>query len=162
LLQARNPALSWEKCHLLGEVCVHTGNTLLLVALRRSETHRQEIFEQIEALLIAYLRPHVGNDNLDEAGDEVLHNQVMKVMKCPHCDSQRLSKNGHRYGKQRYICKDCGKQFLESYSPKGYGDKIKQQCLQLYSDGVGFREIERQTGVSHNTVIYWVKQQEIR
>ncbi|MBW4627545.1 MAG: TetR family transcriptional regulator [Brasilonema octagenarum HA4186-MV1] len=150
LLQARNPALSTEQCHLLGEVCTHAFNTLLLHALRSNETHRQQIFEQIEALLIAYLRPHVG--------DEVLHNKVMIVMKCPHCDSERISKNGHRHGKQRYLCKDCGKQFPEVYSLQGYGDEVKQQCLELYCNGVGFREIERRTGVSHNTVIHWVKQ----
>jgi AcrR family transcriptional regulator len=105
LLQQRNKALSSQKCHLLAEVCVHAGNTLLLLALRSNKTHRREIFEQIEAFLNAYLRPHVG--------DEVLSNQVMKVMKCPRCHSLQLSKNGHRHGKQRYICKDCGRQFLE-------------------------------------------------
>lgn len=150
LLQKRNPALSPEQCHLLAEVCTHTCNTLLLLALRSDETQRQQIFEQIEALLIAYLHPHVG--------DEFLHNKVMKIMKCPHCDGERISKNGHRHGKQRYICKDCGKQFPEAYSLQGYGDEVKQQCLELYSHGIGFREIERRTGVSHNTVIHWVKQ----
>jgi predicted RNA-binding Zn-ribbon protein involved in translation (DUF1610 family) len=30
---------------------------------------------------------------------------------CPKCESTRLRKNGHRQGKQRYVCKDCGKQF---------------------------------------------------
>ena len=102
LLHERNPALSLEQCNLLAKICTHTYNTLLLIALRSHETDCQQIFAQIEALLIAYLRPHVG--------DEVLH-KVMKVMKCPHCHSQRLSKNGHRHGKQRYLCKDCGRQF---------------------------------------------------
>ncbi|MBR8835660.1 MAG: TetR/AcrR family transcriptional regulator [Stigonema ocellatum SAG 48.90 = DSM 106950] len=102
LLREYNPALCPEQSHLLAKVCTHAYNTLLLLALRSDETHCQQIFAQIEALLLAYLRPHVG--------DEVLH-KVMKVMKCPHCHSQRLSKNGHRHGKQRYLCKDCGKQF---------------------------------------------------
>ncbi|WP_442940749.1 IS1/IS1595 family N-terminal zinc-binding domain-containing protein [Nostoc sp.] len=37
------------------------------------------------------------------------------------CQSQQLSKNGHRRGKQCYRCKDCGKQFVNSstdYLPK--------------------------------------------
>ena len=34
-------------------------------------------------------------------------------IKCPACDSTELRKNGHRKDKQRYICKDCGKQFVE-------------------------------------------------
>ncbi len=34
-------------------------------------------------------------------------------VKCPVCDSTQLRKNGHRKDKQKYICKDCGKQFVE-------------------------------------------------
>lgn len=115
LLQQRNRALIPEQCQLLAEVCVHACNTLALVALRSPESHRQKLFEQIQVLLFAYLRPHIG----DEIGNEVSPPQVMKVMKsikCPHCDSSAVSKNGHRHGKQRYICKECGKQFPESYS----------------------------------------------
>jgi AcrR family transcriptional regulator/transposase-like protein len=150
LLQERNPNLSHQQCHLLAEICTHAYNTLLLLALRSDETHRQQIFEQMEVLLLAYLRPHVGDDKL--------HNKVMMVMKCPHCHGERISKNGHRHGKQRYICKDCGKQFPQDYSRQGYTDEVKHQCLELYNNGISFREIERKTGISHNTVINWVKQ----
>jgi transposase-like protein len=40
---------------------------------------------------------------------------------------------------------------------KGYPLEIRQQCLDLHAQGISFREIERNTGVSHNTVINWVK-----
>ncbi|GJD20793.1 transcriptional regulator, TetR family [Rivularia sp. IAM M-261] len=152
LLHARNPKLSDEKCQLIAEICVQAANALLVVALRNPEPRREEIFQQIEELMIAYLRPYAGDELMDD-----MHNEVMKVMICPHCNSRRLSKNGHRHSKQRYLCKDCGKQFLESYSPSGYSNDIKQQCLELHNRGIGFREIERQTGVSHNTIINWVK-----
>ncbi|QDZ39868.1 hypothetical protein FRE64_07885 [Euhalothece natronophila Z-M001] len=33
--------------------------------------------------------------------------------KCPQCHSQSYRKNGRVRGKQRYRCKDCGRQFLE-------------------------------------------------
>lgn len=57
-----------------------------------------------------------------------------------------------------YHCQCCGRQFVASYSAKGYSDEVKRQCLTLYVNGLGFRAIERCTGVSHNTVIQWVKQ----
>lgn len=41
---------------------------------------------------------------------------------------------------------------------EGYSDDIKQQCLRMYVNGMGFRGIERVTGVHHITVIYGVKQ----
>jgi AcrR family transcriptional regulator len=106
LLQQRNPALSKVQCSLLAEVCVHSSNAVMLAALRSSDQqHQQHLIQQIEELLVSYLEPHVGNHLLDN---------VMKVMKCPHCQSEQLSKNGYRRGKQCYRCKDCGKQFVEN------------------------------------------------
>jgi NYN domain len=34
-------------------------------------------------------------------------------MKCPRCESTSYRKNGRRNDKQNYLCKNCGKQFLE-------------------------------------------------
>ncbi len=79
-------------------------------------------------------------------------------MNCPHCASNLIRKNGHRRGKQNYICVDCDRQFIESYSKRGYDDEIKHRCLTMYVNGIGFRAIERLTGVNHNTVINWVKE----
>ena len=105
LFHWRNPNLSLEFCELLAQVCVNAGNTLLVIALRSDPQRREAIYQQIRSLLLAYLTPHIG--------DEIIANQVMKkVMKCPRCDSQKLAKNGHRHGKQRYLCKECGRQFL--------------------------------------------------
>lgn len=58
-----------------------------------------------------------------------------------------------------HICTSCGRQFIAVYDPpKGYSDAIKQECLTLYVNGMGFRGIERFQGVHHPTVIYWLKQ----
>lgn len=40
----------------------------------------------------------------------------MANMKCPQCESTSLRKNGHRSGRQNYLCKNCGRQFLEPSS----------------------------------------------
>jgi AcrR family transcriptional regulator len=106
ILKQRNSALSEAEFMLLAEVCVHSSNAVILAALRNSDLqHRQLLTQQIEDLLVSYLEPHVGDKLLDN---------VMKVMKCPHCRSQHLSKNGNRRGKQCYLCKNCGKQFVET------------------------------------------------
>ena len=72
-------------------------------------------------------------------------------MNCPNCDSNNIRKNGQRSGKQNYQCKNCGHQFIESYSPRGYSQEVKEACL--YVNGNGFMAIERMTKVNHNTVI---------
>jgi len=78
-------------------------------------------------------------------------------MICPECQSSNFKKNDHKRGQQNYLCKSCCRQFIDSYSPLGYPDSVKKYCLHLYLEGKGFRRIERLTGVSHNTVINWVK-----
>ncbi|GAB4364839.1 MAG: hypothetical protein Kow00121_00860 [Elainellaceae cyanobacterium] len=78
-------------------------------------------------------------------------------MKCPRCHSPKVSRNGHRMGKQNYICRQCNRQFLATYEQVGYPNEVREKCLALHQQGVGFREIERLTGVNHNTVIRWVK-----
>ncbi len=104
ILKHRNPSLSEDQYHLLAEVCVHSSNAVILAALRNpDEAYRQRLTEQIEDLLVSYLEPHMGDAQLG---------CVMKVMICPHCQSNQISKNGRRRGKQCYLCKDCGKQFV--------------------------------------------------
>ena len=79
-------------------------------------------------------------------------------MKCPECKSENIRKNGMRSGKQNHICVDCGRQFVANPKPhRGYSDEIRKICLKMYLNGMGFRGIERVTGVHHTTVINWVK-----
>jgi AcrR family transcriptional regulator len=106
ILRHRNPALSDAQLQRLGEVCVTTSNALTLSILRNpDQAYQTEMRREVEDLLVAYLRPHVELD----AGEN-----VMKVMKCPHCRSVQLSRNGYRRGKQCYLCKDCRKQFVSA------------------------------------------------
>jgi AcrR family transcriptional regulator/transposase-like protein len=149
LCQQRNPNLDRSKSELIAEVFHRTYNGLFLTALKSDLEHRKKLYAELKDLLCAYLNPYIGDDLLD------LHN---KVMICVKCGSDRVAKNGHRHEQQRYICRACGKQFAAEYQVRGYPPQIKQQCLTLHQQGIGFREIERQTGVSHNTVINWVRQ----
>lgn len=79
-------------------------------------------------------------------------------MKCPRCSSTQIRRNGYRESKQNYICVKCGRQFLDTYTVKGYSQAVREECLDLYKGGMALRAIERATGVCHNTVINWVRQ----
>ncbi len=79
-------------------------------------------------------------------------------MQCPRCESTHIRKNGWQRGKQNYICVSCGRQFIDSYEPKGYSEDFKRECLEMYVNGSGFRAIERVKKVHHTTVINWVKE----
>jgi predicted O-methyltransferase YrrM len=54
-------------------------------------------------------------------------------MKCPNCQSTKLRKHGFYRHKQRYQCKDCARQFVETHHPNshqqtstGVEDRIEQ------------------------------------
>lgn len=65
-------------------------------------------------------------------------------MQCPECQSTHIRKNGIKRGKQNHICVDCGRQFIEHYeTSRGYSNEVKQECLKMYVNGMGFRGIER-------------------
>jgi transposase-like protein len=48
---------------------------------------------------------------------------------------------------------------MGAYEPyRGYSAEVRGECLKMYTNGLGFRAIERVKGVHHTTVIAWVKQ----
>ena len=80
-------------------------------------------------------------------------------MQCPECQSTNINKNGHKKGKQNYICVKCKRQFIDDYQArKGYSEEVKRECLKMYVNGMGFRAIERVKNVHQTTIINWVKQ----
>ena len=73
-------------------------------------------------------------------------------MECPECKSEHINKNGFRRGKQNHICVDCGRQLVEKApNHRGYRDEVRRICLKMYVNGMGFRGMERVTGVDHTT-----------
>jgi transposase-like protein len=80
------------------------------------------------------------------------------MMECPECKSTHIHKNGHKKGKQNYLCVDCRRQFIDCYeSERGSEHSFKQECLKMYVNGMGFRAIERVKMVHHTTVMDWVE-----
>lgn len=82
----------------------------------------------------------------------------MTSLKCPQCESEQINKNGHRRGKQNYRCKTCDRQFIETYTPRGYSEEIKRLCLEMYQRGLKLRQVEQFTGIRRSTLNHWVRQ----
>lgn len=82
---------------------------------------------------------------------------------CPICQSEKCIKSGIINNKQRYKCKDCGYHFtVFSKLGKKIDEYYVNKALQLYIEGLGFREIERILGVSHVSISNWVKKYQIK
>ncbi|MBB3698907.1 helix-turn-helix domain-containing protein [Flammeovirga yaeyamensis] len=80
---------------------------------------------------------------------------------CPKCHHDQITKSGMVKGKQRYKCKKCSYNFTVPKLGKEIDHKYVIKALQLYLEGVSYREIERILGVSHVTVMNWVKKYNI-
>lgn len=65
-----------------------------------------------------------------------------------------MAKNGKtKTGKQRYICRNCKKTQVESYSYSAYRPDINQQIITLTKEGLGIRSTARVLGISTTTLL---------
>ncbi|MCC6760255.1 MAG: IS1 family transposase [Chitinophagaceae bacterium] len=85
----------------------------------------------------------------------------MKTILCPKCKSDNYVKSGVVKGRQRYRCKSCDYFFTVLKDGKSIDPYYVVKALQLYIEGVTLREIERILGVSHVSVMNWVRQYQI-
>ena len=86
----------------------------------------------------------------------------MKIEQCPNCNSDKYIKSGVVNHRQRYKCKSCGYYFTVNKLGKQIDDYYVNKALQLYLEGLTYREIERILGVSHVSVMNWVKKYNIK
>lgn len=83
--------------------------------------------------------------------------KIVNSSNCPKCDSDKIVKSGLVKERQRFKCKACNYFFTVNKLGKKVDNYYIIKALQLYLEGVSYREIERILGISHVSVINWVK-----
>ena len=86
----------------------------------------------------------------------------MKTIACPKCKTESLIKSGIVKGRQRFRCKDCSYFFTVLKDGKNIDPYYVIKALQLHIEGVPYREIERILGISHVSVMNWVRKYHIK
>ena len=86
----------------------------------------------------------------------------MTIDLCPNCGSSIYIKSGIVNDRQRYKCKSCGYFFSVNKVGKKIDDYYVNKALQLYLEGLTYREIERILGISHVSIMNWVKKYNIK
>lgn len=81
----------------------------------------------------------------------------MNITSCPNCASESYVKSGIVANRQRYKCKKCNYFFTVNKLGKKIDDYYVNKALQLYLEGLSAREIERILGISHVSILNWVK-----
>jgi len=83
---------------------------------------------------------------------------VTLKLKCVHCQSENLVRNGFTTnGKQRYLCNDCGQRSRDHPQPNGYTEEQREEILRAYEERSSLRGLTRTFGVARNTVSGWLK-----
>ena len=91
---------------------------------------------------------------LDKLNDKGFHEHIS----CPSCQSDSNIKNGRYKGKQRFICKTCGKNFNSlTNSPMALTHKPDKWPLfiECLVKGLSLRSAAAAIGVSYVTLFYW-------
>lgn len=77
---------------------------------------------------------------------------------CPRCGSIHTVKNGHKDGRQRYLCRDCQKTFGDTYGTALYCSKLSaaqwKVFLTLTMHNASLKTIVRDMGVHISTAWY--------
>ncbi|CAA0154388.1 transposase-like zinc-binding domain-containing protein [Tenacibaculum maritimum] len=81
---------------------------------------------------------------------------------CPNCNSNTYIKSGIVNNRQRYKCKNCNYFFTVNKLGKQIDSYYVSKAFQLYLEGLTYREIERILGISHVTIMNWVKKYNIK
>ncbi len=78
---------------------------------------------------------------------------------CAHCWGNNIKKNGHtHYGKQNYLCKSCGRQFVENGQEWFISDSEKELIDKLLLERIPLAGICRVTGVSERWLLSYMKE----
>ena len=76
---------------------------------------------------------------------------------CKHCGSEKTVKNGIVKGKQRYLCRECGKTSRAGDDREKYGLEDKMKVIKLYTEGMGIRSIERLERIPSSLIVQWIR-----
>jgi transposase-like protein len=70
-----------------------------------------------------------------------------------YCGSERLVKAGLSVGgKQRYLCRGCGKRSSQDPNPRGVSAEKEAQILAALNERMSLRGVARTFGISRNTI----------
>ena len=87
---------------------------------------------------------------------------MQKLTHCPKCQSESVTKSGIVNNRQRFKCKDCRYNFTVNKLGKQISNYYVTKALQLYIEGISYREIERILGISHVTIMNIVKRYAVK
>jgi transposase-like protein len=76
---------------------------------------------------------------------------------CKYCLGKQLVKHGFVRSKQRYVCRDCGKNQVAGDNRIKYDNATRRLALAMYLNSSGIRAIGRTLNVPYQLVSQWIE-----
>ena len=115
-------------------------------------TGQEEVLNYLEEVIVL-------GSFVTEVTDEVKENRFSRGKVCPHCEHDKVSRNGKSNNKQRYICKSCGKTFNDFTQSPSYNSKKDTGKWILYTkcmiNGYSIRKCAEIVEISVPTSFFW-------
>ena len=78
-------------------------------------------------------------------------------IRCRHCGSNWMPKDGHTRGRQVYKCGDCKRKYTADATQPRFPEQVKRQAVQMRIEGTSISAAARVVGVKSETIYSWVK-----
>ncbi len=80
---------------------------------------------------------------------------ISQLILCRYCQSSNVVRYGTQSGSARLKCKDCGRK--TNYIYRACEPDVKDQVVEMATNGSGIRDTARVLGIAKNTVISTLK-----
>jgi transposase-like protein len=110
--------------------------------------------------VLAYLKRHISSDGLTVDGfiKDLRDKRFRKGFACPHCNSDKIVRNGTHRGRQDYKCKACAKHFSDQTHSPFRGTHYPDKWLPFMEhmvNGLSIRKSAKILGIADSTVFTW-------
>ena len=93
---------------------------------------------------------------LEKMKEEVEKEEKQKPPDCPHCGGKSVVRNGHRRGRQQYLCRECGKSFVRTIGTAFYnshsGEAVWKQVIRDTVKGISLEETAVNLDMHNETI----------
>lgn len=112
------------------------------------------IVQRVGGLVVDHMRRIWYTEAKSQEGRSIVTNTI----RCCHCGSDQVVRNGHAPNKKQiYRCRACQRQSREHPTPQAYPEDRRQEILRAYQERSSLRGLQRTFGVSRTTVVKWIK-----
>jgi transposase-like protein len=95
-------------------------------------------------------------EKIREIKKDIEEEEKQEVPECPHCNADKVVRNGHKHNKQAYICRSCGKSFVETTKTALFnshsGEAVWRAVIRDTVEGVSLDDTAANLDIDHKTV----------